>query len=134
MSEMQELMEEILKRMQRKYKGLLEIERITKELAELLSAGDRESVQLLMNMREEEIESTGKEDLALRELLNAMDRDTRQYFANMMNGCFDSSAEDFLEKKICQLGEQTRNVCAKTVQLDKVLSMKVAGKESYYQK
>lgn len=134
MSEMQELMEEILKRMQRKYKGLLEIERITKELAELLSAGDRESVQLLMNMREEEIESTGKEDLALRELLNAMDCDTRQYFVNMMNGCVDSSAEDFLEKKICQLGEQTRNVCAKTVQLDKVLSMKVAGKESYYQK
>lgn len=134
MSQMQELMEEILKRMQRKYKGLLEIERITKELADLLSTDDRESIQLLLNMREEEIESTGKEDLALREFLNMLDSDERKYVTDLMNGTLESLARGFLEERIVQLGEQTRNVCNKTVQLDKVLSMKIAGKESFYQK
>ncbi len=131
---MDELIEEILKRMQRKYKGLLEIERITKELADLLSADDRESVQLLLNMREEEIESVGREDLALREFLNMLELDQRMYFANLMNGKVDSSKVTFLEEKIVQIGEQTRSVCNKTVELDKVLSMKIAGKESFYQR
>ncbi len=134
MTQRQELTEEILKRMQKKYKGLLEIERITKELGELLSTDDRESVQLLLNMREEEIESVRREDVALREFLSLLDSDQRMYFANLMNGKEDATAEDFLEEKILQVGTQTRNVCDKTVALDKILSIKIAGKESFYQK
>ncbi len=134
MTQRQELTEEILKRMQKKYKGLLEIERITKELGELLSTDDRESVQLLLNMREEEIESVRREDVALREFLSLLDSDQRMYFANLMNGKEDATAEDFLEEKILQVGTQTRNVCDKTVALDKILSVKIAGKESFYQK
>ena len=59
MNEMQELIQEILTGMQRRYRGMSEIERLTKELADTLSSGDRESAQLLLNMRQSEMEKVG---------------------------------------------------------------------------
>ena len=130
--EMQELMVEILLRMQKKYKGLLEIERVTKELEELLALGDKESVQLLLTMREEEIELTHAEDNSLRELLNVLDYDVRTYVTTIMNGEKESFPSGSLEEKIYNLGSQTRNLCQKTCEIDRVLSVKIAGKDSYY--
>ena len=65
MNEMQELIQEILTGMQRRYRGMSEIERLTKELADTLSSGDRESAQLLLNMRQSEMEKVGDVDHAL---------------------------------------------------------------------
>ncbi len=133
MFEMQEIMEVILKGMQKKYRGLLEIERLTKELSDLLSVGDRESVQLILNMRQDEIERVHEEDGELRKLLGALNSENREYLAQLMNGKEPVFEKYPMERQICQLAEQTRNVLDKTISVDKVLSIKLAGKESYYQ-
>lgn len=133
MIEMQEVIEEILKGMKRKYRGVLEVERLTKELADILSAGDRESVQLLLNMRQTEIERVGDEHYALREIVGALDSGNREYIASLMNGEKQSNQVSESEQKIVQMAVQTRNVLERIIAVDKVLSRKLAGKDSYYQ-
>ena len=128
-----QLWKKILKGMQRKYRGVLEIERLTKELADMLSVGDRESVQLLLNMRQGEIEKTRDEDYALHKLLDAVEGQNREYLAELMNGKESSTQNSAMEQKICQLAVQTKHTLDKTIAVDRVLSKKLAGKDSYYQ-
>ena len=56
MENKEELYSEILKRVQRNYVHMAEIERITKELGSALSSNDRESVHLLLKMRQSEMD------------------------------------------------------------------------------
>ena len=56
MENREELLMEILKRVQRNYRHMVEIERVTKEMADALSRNDQESAQLLMKMRQDELE------------------------------------------------------------------------------
>ena len=51
-----ELLSEILRRVQRNCVRMVEIERLTKELGDALSRNDQESAQLLMKMRQDEME------------------------------------------------------------------------------
>ncbi len=142
MIEMQGIMEEILKGMQRKYRDLLEVERLTKELADMLSAGDRESVQLLLNMRQGEIEKVRDDDYALHQLLTVTDGQQRTHLAELMNGkelaVSSTPAEQQIfrtpaEQQIFQLAVQTKHTLDRTIAMDQVLSKKLAGKDSYYQ-
>lgn len=131
---MQEILELILKGMQRKYRGLLELERLTKELADLLGAGDRDSVQIVLKMRQSVIEEAHEEDAALRELLGALDREDYLHVSGLMNGNKENiSSLSFEEEKIVQLAGQTKNVLDKLIAVDKRISLKLAGKDSYYQ-
>ncbi len=133
MNEMQRIVEVTLTGMQKKYRSLLEVERLTKELSDLLSAGDRESVQLLLNMRQRELEKVQEEDMSLRELLRALDSEKRTYLVELMNGKESSTQNSAMEQKICQLAVQTKHTLDKTIAVDRVLSKKLAGKDSYYQ-
>ena len=56
MENREELLTEVLKRVQRNYLHMVEIERVTKDLAEAMSRNDQESIQLLIKMRQEELE------------------------------------------------------------------------------
>lgn len=133
MNEMQRIVEVTLTGMQKKYRSLLEVERLTKELSDLLSAGDRQSVQLLLNMRQRELEKVQEEDMSLRELLRALDSEKRTYLVELMNGKESSTQNSAMEQKICQLAVQTKHTLDKTIAVDRVLSKKLAGKDSYYQ-
>ena len=52
MENREELLTEVLKRVQRNYVHMVEIERVTKDLAEAMSRNDQESIQLLIKMRD----------------------------------------------------------------------------------
>ena len=56
MENREELYSEVLKRVQRNYMHMVEIERITRELGTALSSNDRESAQLLIKMRQSEMD------------------------------------------------------------------------------
>ncbi len=133
MDEMQEIIEVILIGMQRRYRGLLEVERLTKELSDLLSVGDRESVQLLLNMRQGEIEQIQEEDTSLRQLLSALDNERKENLAELMNGKESAVQSNAVEQQIFQLAVQTKHTLDRTTAMDRVLSKKLAGKDSYYQ-
>ena len=60
MENQEELLTEVLKRVQRNYMHMVEIERVTKDLADAMSRNDQEAVQLLMKMRQDELERFGE--------------------------------------------------------------------------
>ena len=132
MNEMQELIQEILTGMQRRYRGMSEIERLTKELADTLSSGDRESAQLLLNMRQSEMEKVGDVDHALREMLHVLEPEKREYIAGLMNGNEQSGYDSPEEEKIVRMAEQTSRILERIIVVDRILSQKLAGKDSYY--
>ncbi|MCI8795898.1 MAG: hypothetical protein HFG89_03440 [Dorea sp.] len=133
MENKEELYSEILKRVQRNYVHMAEIERITKELGSALSSNDRESVHLLLKMRQSEMDlaSEVKQEI---QLLIRSSTDEKEKLLSWLNGEAKEEPESFEEKKILELSCQLRQVITRTTEIDKALNSRLAGKDSYYQK
>ncbi len=133
MENKEELYSEILKRVQRNYVHMAEIERITKELGSALSSNDRESVHLLLKMRQSEMDlaSEVKQEI---QLLIRSSTDEKEKLLSWLNGEAKEQPESFEEKKILELSCQLRQVITRTTEIDKALNSRLAGKDSYYQK
>ena len=133
MENKEELYSEILKRVQRNYVHMAEIERITKELGSALSSNDRESVHLLLKMRQSEMDlaSEVKQEI---QLLIRSGGDEKEKLLSWLQGEAKEQPESFEEKKILELSCQLRQVIKRTKEIDKVLNSRLAGKDSYYQK
>jgi len=111
---------------------MVEIERVTKDLAEAMSRNDQESVQLLMKMRQEELEQFGETKQEIR-LLTEAGGEEKEKIKSWLNGEDEYQPENFEARKIKELSCQIKQVLNRTISVDKVLSMKVTGKDSYYQ-
>ena len=133
MENKEEFLSEILIRVQRNYVHMVEIERLTKDMADSLSRNDQESVELLLKMRGEEMEQAGSTKQEIQTILEALDADEKEKFRSWLNGENKYVPECFEARKIAELSGQTQQVLNRTISLDKVLNSKVAGKESYYQ-
>lgn len=132
MENKEEFLSEILKRVQRIYIHMVEIERLTKDIGDSLARNDKESVELLLKMRGEEMEQAGSVKREIQTILEAMDGEEKEKFRSWLNGENKYEPEGFEAKKIAELSGQTQQVLNRTISLDKVLNSKVAGKESYY--
>ena len=132
MENKEEFLTEVLIRVQRNYVHMVEIERLTKDMADSLSRNDKESVELLLKMRGEEA-STSKHEI--QTILEAMDGEDQKKLRSWLNGENGKKYEpdSFESRKIAELSSQTQQVLSRTINLDKVLNSKVAGKESFYQ-
>ena len=133
MENKEEFLSEILIRVQRNYVHMVEIERLTKDMADSLSRNDQESVELLLKMRGEEMDQAGEIRQEIRTILEAVDEEERKKFRSWLNGENKYEPDCFEARKIAELSGQTQQVLNRTISLDKVLNSKVAGKESYYQ-
>lgn len=133
MENREEFLSEILKRIQRNYVHMVEIERLTKDMAESFSRNDKESVQLLLKMRGEEMERAGEVKREIQLLLEALDSGEKEKYRSWLNAEEKHEPDSFEEKKIMEISRQTQQVLSRTVSLDKILNSKVAGKESFYQ-
>ncbi|EOS34473.1 hypothetical protein C808_05120 [Lachnospiraceae bacterium M18-1] len=133
MENREEFLTEVLRRVQRNYVHMVEIERLTKDMGASLSRNDRESVELLLKMRGEEMDQAGEVRQEIRTILEAVDEEERKKFRSWLNGENTYEPDSFEARKITELSKQTQQVLNRTISLDKVLNSKVAGKESYYQ-
>lgn len=133
MENREEFLSEILKRIQRNYVHMVEIERLTKDMSESFSRNDKESVQLLLKMRGEEMERAGEVKREIQLLLEALDSGEKEKYRSWLNAEEKHEPDSFEEKKIMEISRQTQQVLSRTVSLDKILNSKVAGKESFYQ-
>lgn len=102
MENQNELLVEILKLEQRNYTELLEIERLTKELADTLSRNDRDSVRLLLEMRKNEMDKASETKRKIYAILEAVDSMERKTMASLLNGCEPEESEDELAKRLSQ--------------------------------
>lgn len=129
----QELLVEILKQLQRRYQAVNEAFRVTKEMADVLSRDDRVAAQMLLEMRQEELEHLSESEEKIYILLECVDQQERLKLLALLKGEQKASVEaSFEEKKIGEIGENIRRSLEKTVELDRVISVKLAGKDSFY--
>ena len=123
----QELWNELLKQAQGRYQTINEVLRVTKEIADALSRDDRVAAQMLLGMRQESLEK-------IYQLLRCASEEEQAGILSLLKGESQASPEDsFEKKKLGEIGENIRRTLEKTVELDRGISVRLAGKDSFYQ-
>lgn len=130
----EELLSEILRRVQRNCMRIVEIERLTRELGDALSRNDQESAQILMKMRQEEMEQTSETKAEIRMLLETAEGEDREKLRGWLAGEDKYEPDCFEARKIQELSSQMMLVLNRTISIDKAINQKLAGKDSYYQR
>lgn len=129
----QELWTELLKQMQRRYGTVDEVFRVTKELTDALSRDDRMAAQMLLEMRQEELDHLSESEEKIYMLLECVDQQEREGILKLLKGEQKALSEaSFEEKKIGEIGENIRRNLEKVLELDRIISVRLAGKDSFY--
>ncbi|MSS10404.1 MULTISPECIES: hypothetical protein [Clostridia] len=124
---------EILKEMQKKYTFIVEIERITREMGDALSRNDRESVQLLLGMRQDEM---NKADVCTRNvdcLVSALSPEDGSQVREWLNGDGGRNPDSPMAGMLVEKRKSIQLALKRTIEADRYISMRLSGKDSFYQ-
>lgn len=123
-----EYLEEIAGKLEKKYTGFVEIYRLTKELDDLLKNNDRDSVNMVMKMRGEEMDKISVIDEDINRACSLISAQYREYINNYND--FDSFPEEL--ERIINIKKRNRRVLEKIIEIDKRISVRLAGNKSFY--
>lgn len=131
---MEEAMEiEILKEMQKKYQCIGEIERITREIGDSLSRNDRTSAQMLIAMRQDEMDRADGYERNIKCLLSALPPQEAVLIRGWIRGEEDDKPDSPAAEKIVEKGRSIRQLLKRAIEIDRHISTRLAGKDSFYQ-
>ena len=133
MSYIEEMLEEILKLVYREYREIVEIERLTCELEETLNHSDRKSANLILELRQSEMERVSQAKRAISELLESMDDDLKNDIKRLLEGEQLSERKESEAERISMISRQRNHTMENIRRIDRALSRRVAGKDSYYE-
>ena len=133
MSYTEEMLEEILKLVYREYREIVEIERLTCELEETLNHSDRKSANLILEMCQSEMERVSQAKRAISELLESMDDDLKNDIKRLLEGEQLSERKESEAERISMISRQRNHTMENIRRIDRALSRRVAGKDSYYE-
>lgn len=133
MSYIEEMLEEILKLVYREYREIVEIERLTCELEETLNHSDRKSANLILEMRQSEMERDSQAKRAISELLESMDDYLKNDIKRLLEGEQLSERKESEAERISMISRQRNHTMENIRRIDRALSRRVAGKDSYYE-
>lgn len=128
-----EMLIEILKELQKKYQCITEIEKITREIGEALSRNDRTSVQILLGMRQEEMDTADISEKNIRYLLSVASPNDSIQIVKWLKGEAEEIPENLFAKKMIEKGKSIQMLLQRTIELDRHISIRLAGQDSYYQ-
>lgn len=124
---------EIMKQYQKKLGAVNEIYRLTQEIDQLLAVDDRGSTQLVLEMRQEEMDKVERCSVDIAYLEESMAPDERNRLRQILTVTGgEIYAEKLEEKKIWEIDRQIKQVLQRVTELDKRLSLRIAGKDSFY--
>lgn len=123
---------EILKEMQKKYQCIVEIERITREMGDSLSRNDRTSVQILLGMRQEEMDKTEVCNRNLHCLISVLPPEEGEQVREWMKGGEAQNADNPLVGKLMEKGNSLGLILKRTIEIDRHISTRLAGNDSFY--
>lgn len=130
----QELWTELLKQVQGRYQVTNEVLRVTKEISDALSRDDRVAVQMLLVMRQEELDHLSESTERIYTLLQCASEEERVEILGLLKGEREALPEDsFEEKKLGEIGINIRRNLERIRELDRIASTRLAGKDSFYQ-
>ena len=124
---------EILKEVQKKNQCILEIERITREIGEALSRNDRTSVQILLGMRQEEMDNADVSERNIQRLTSVLQQEDAVKLLGWIKGEEKIKPKTPLEEKLVEICKNMQTAIKRTIDLDRHISLRLAGKDSYYQ-
>ena len=123
---------EILKEMQKKYQSIAEIERITLEIGESLSRNDNTAVQMLLGMRQEEMDKVDIINRNTRCLTSVLSSEEAGQVESWLRGLEDEKSKEPISEKIIGKGKSIQLLLKRTIEIDKCLNTRIAGTQSFY--
>ena len=126
----QEILEEIIKKKREKYKRCLEILNLTQELEKALQFNDPNSRQMIMRMRGTEMDAIDILDKDIRFLLHILEQSLQLQLKELPQ----NQQADELVLLYHDIQSKIKRTLQRVIELDRKLSEKIAGKDSYYAK
>ncbi|MGC6172992.1 hypothetical protein [Lacrimispora sp. 38-1] len=123
---------EILKEMQKKYQCMAEIERITREIGEFLSRNDQTSVQMLLGMRQEEMDKADMFTKNINCLISVLPPEEAAKVDNLVKGQENWNPNEQISEKIMEKGKNIQHILKRTIEIDRHISTRIAGTHSFY--
>ncbi len=113
----------------KKYNYLIEIQDLTRQLAEGLDRNDQVSARMLVAMRQDPIRLLAEVDNSGKLRMETHSEEDRQRAAALLKG---AAPEDDGQRIFQEQAQKTRRLLEQVVELDRRVSTKMAGKSSFY--
>ncbi|MDW2798117.1 hypothetical protein RZO55_11070 [Clostridium boliviensis] len=123
---------EILKEMQKKYQCMAEIERITREMGEFLSRNDQTSVQMLLGMRQDEMDQADTFDKNIKCLISVLSAEEAVCVEAWLKGQEYGKPKGQIAEMAIQKGKNIQQILKRTIEFDKRINTRIAGTHSFY--
>lgn len=115
----------------KKYNYLTEIQDLTKQLAEALDRNDQVSARMLVAMRQDPIRHLEEVDKGEKARLSTFTEEERDRVKALGRG---GPPQDDNERVYLEQAGKTRRLLEQVVDLDRRVSIRMAGEHSFYQK
>lgn len=119
--------------LQRKYNSVCEIEKTTNEIAEAMSRNDNVALEMTISMRGEAMIAAGRVDEQLEDIMEDMqDENDRQRLRLLLTNKSEIEPLNDGEERIIAIRKNIHSLLLKTIEVDKVINMKIGGDKSFY--
>lgn len=121
----------ILKLMSSRQRHLNETLRLTKEIGETLDRNDRVAVQMLLEMRGNELEQIDEGIRKLQLFEETLPLETRQEIDALLTQGIMKERNEFSEK-IIEIAKSCKKTLDDIIVIDRRMSKRIAGSDSFY--
>ncbi len=115
----------------KKYNYLVEFQDLTGQLAENLDRNDQVSVRMLVAMRQDPVRLLAEVDNSGKIRLAALSEEDRRRAGELLK---EGQPRDDGERIFLEQAQKTRRLLEQVVAMDRRVSMKMAGENSFYHK
>ena len=115
----------------KKYNYLVELQDLTGQLAENLDRNDQVSVRMLVAMRQDPVRLLAEVDNSEKIRLAALSEEDRRRAGELLK---EGQPRDDGERIFLEQAQKTRRLLEQVVAMDRRVSMKMAGENSFYHK
>ncbi|MBE5985810.1 MAG: hypothetical protein E7248_21240 [Paenibacillaceae bacterium] len=123
---------EILKEMQKKYQCMAEIERITREVGDFLSRNDQTSVQMLLGMRQDEMDKVDVFNRNINCLISVLSSEEAVKVDDWVKGQENWNPDSQISEKVIEKGKNIQQILKRTIEIDRFINTRIAGTHSFY--
>lgn len=128
----EELLIEFMKLIQRQFGSVNEILRLTKDLGDAAARDDRVTMQMLLEMRKGEMDVVDGCKKGTELLIENAPVEMQEGLRTLVSGKQSETFEGKIAEQIISLVNSSGRTIEQTVSIDKIISQRMAGGESFY--
>ena len=116
----------------KKYNYLNEVLDLTEQIGQAADRNDQVAMRMLVAMRQDPILSLAEVDDTAKTRLEGLDREERERLEELRSGA--DQARNDAERTFLEQAGKTRRLLERVVELDRRVSLRMAGGQSFYKK